>query len=123
MVEQKEITLEELLVETEQKITDNEYYEDVTVEYKNFIVHVRIKPISQADFVKISQNKKTMQTAEFNSKIIQKCVLNKKDNSHFTLEQINKLFTGGLASILALECCKVSGIFSDKTEFKELLDF
>lgn len=120
---QKEISLEELLAQTEEKITNNEYYEDITIEYKNLKVLVRIKPISQSKFVKISQNQKALRSAQFNTEIIHECVLNKHDNKPFTREQINKLFTGGLAAKLAIECCRLSGIETDPTEMKKLQNF
>ena len=39
----KEMNLEEFIAETEQKILNNEYYEDVDIEYKDTMLHVRIK--------------------------------------------------------------------------------
>lgn len=118
-----EMNLEDLLAQTEAKITDGEYYEDVDIEYKNLLLHVRIRPISQARFVRISENQRSLQTAEFNTNIIHECVLNKRDNQPFTKEQINKLFTGGLAGILAIKCCEVSGISTNTKELKELVNF
>ena len=116
----KEMDLEELLAQTEEKITNNEYYEDVDIPYKGMIIHVRIKPISQSRFVQISKNKGALQSAQFNTELIHACVLNKADNKPFTKEQIDKLFTGGLAGILAIECCKVSGISTDPKQLKDL---
>ena len=115
--------LEELLAQTEQRITDNEYYEDLVVEYKDLLLNVRIRPITQAKFTQISKNQRVLQSAEFNTEIIHACVLNKHDNQPFTKDQINKLFTGGLASVLAIKCCEISGIVTDTVELKKLLDF
>lgn len=119
----KEIDLEDLIVETEQKILNNEYYEDVDVEYKGGIIHVRIRPISQAKFVEISKNKRALESAEFNTLLIHECVLNKHDNKPFTIEQINKLFTGGLATVLTLKCVEISGISLDNQQFDKLSNF
>ena len=66
----KEINLEDLIAETEQKILNNEYYEDVDIEYKDAIVHIRIRPISQARFVQITKNQTKLKTAEFNTIMI-----------------------------------------------------
>ena len=115
--------LEDLIAQTEEKITNNEYYEDVDVEYKDLILHVRIKPISQLEFSKITRNMNMSNGVEYNSKLIQKCVINKYDNKPFTLDQINKLFTGGLASIVAKKCCEISGIVTDTAELKQLINF
>jgi len=119
----KDIDLETLIKETEDKITNNEYFEDVTVEYKNLNVHVRIRPISQSRFTVLSRNKQALETAEFNTLIIHECVLNKFDNTQFTKEQIEKLFTGGLAAALSLKCCEVSGINLNPEELKKLQNF
>lgn len=121
----KEMNLEDLLEQTEQKITNNEYYEDVTVEYKGYLVGVRIRPISQADFAQITRNINMNNGLEYNTKLIQKCVINKYDNKPFTIDQINKLFTGGLASAIAKKCLDVSGIMTseDVKQAKEMIDF
>ena len=108
--EMKEINLEDLIRETEQKILDNEYYEDVDITYKNTIIHVRIRPISQAKFIQITRNKNTLESVAFNTDVLHECILNKYDNSQFTKKQINDLFTGGLATVLTLKCLEVSGI-------------
>ena len=119
----KEISLEEYIAETEQKILNDEYYEDVDIEYKGGIIHTRIRPISQAKFIEISKNKKALYNAEFNTLLIHECVLNKYDNKPFTIEQINKLFSGGLASALTLKCIEVSGIALDKAQLNKMTNF
>ena len=117
------INLEDLIAETEQKILNNEYYEDVDVEYKGGILHVRIRPISQAKFTEISRNKKALESAEFNTLLIHNCILNKNDNKPFTIEQINKLFSGGLAVALTLKCLEVSGIVLNKAQLDQMTHF
>ena len=123
MTNREDISLEELIQQTENKITNNEYFEDVTVVYKNYNVHLRIKPISQARFAALSKNKQALDNAEFNALIIHECVLNKHDNKPFTLKQINDLFSGGLAAEIAIKCCKVSGINLNPQELKKLQNF
>lgn len=118
-----DIDLETLIKETEDRITNNEYYEDCTVVYNNYNVHVRIKPISQGRFTELSKNKKALDNALFNTLIIHECVLNKYDNKPFTIEQIDKLFTGGLAAEIAVKCCNVSGINLNPDELKKLQNF
>ena len=119
----EDIDLEQLIKETEDKITNNEYYEDVTVVYKNLNVHVRIKPISQSRFTALSKNKQALDNAEFNTLLIRECVLNKNNNKPFTMDQINKLFTGGLAAELSLKCCEVSGINLNPDDLEKLKNF
>ena len=123
----EDIELEDLIQQTEDKITNNEYFEDVTVVYdtdtKNYNVHLRIKPISQARFAALSKNKQALDNAEFNALIIHECVLNKHDNKPFSLKRINELFTGGLAAEIAMKCCKVSGINLNPEEVAKLKNF
>lgn len=121
--ERKELDLEELVAQTEQKILNNEYYEDCEVEYRDYLVKVRIRPISQAKFVEISRNKRALESAEFNSLLLKECIINKHDNKPFTLEQINKLFTGGLATVLTLKCIEVSGIALDQSQLNNMRNF
>jgi len=118
----KEVNLEDLIKETEQKILDNEYYEDVDVTYKDTIIHVRIRPISQAKFTKIT-NTSNVQSVAFNTDLLHECVLNKYDNSQFTKQQINDLFTGGLAIELAYKCLEVSGITLNQAQFNKQKKF
>ena len=117
------LSLEELIAQTEEKILNNEYYEDVIVEYKGIKLGVRIRPISQVKFVELSKNKKALENAEFNTLLIKECVLNKNDNKPFTRDQIDKLFTGGLATVLAMKCIEVSGISLDANQFEKLKNF
>lgn len=119
----KELDLEELISQTEQKILNNEYWEDCEILYKDALIKVRIRPISQAKFVEISRNKRALQTAEFNTLLIHECVLNKHDNKPFTIEQINRLFTGGLATALTVKCLEISGITLDNKQFEDLSNF
>lgn len=121
--ERKELDLEELVAQTEQKILNDEYYEDCEVEYRDYLVKVRIRPISQAKFVEISKNKRALESAEFNSLLLKECIINKHDNKPFTLEQINKLFTGGLATVLTMKCIEVSGIALDQSQLNNMRNF
>ena len=122
--EKKEVNLEDLIQQTEQKILNNEYYEDCTVEYRNLIVNVRIKPISQARFINLTRGKtRSNVDADFNSRILKECILNKENNEPFTMKQINEIFTGGLAIAIALKCIEVSGIDLDQQDFDRTRNF
>ena len=121
--EKRKIGLKDLIAETEQKILDNEYYEDVDIEYKDAIVHARIRPISQKKFMQISRNKDALDNAEFHTLIVQEGVLNEYDNKPFTREQIDDFFTGGLVTILSLKCLEISGITLDEKELRKLKNY
>lgn len=120
MIELNEMNLEDLIAETEQKILNEEYYEDVDIEYKNTILHVRIRPISQSRFVQISKNKEAINNAEFHTLMVKECVLNKHDNKPFTREQIDKFFSGGLVGILSMKCLEVSGISLSQEQLQNI---
>lgn len=111
-----EIRLEDLIAETEQKILNNEYYEDTTVMYEGKKIGVRIRPLSQAKFIQITRNYGTAQSVAFNTDLLHECIINKYDNKQFTKQQINDLFTGGLAFVLAAKCLEISGITMDNVE-------
>ena len=114
----KDIQIEDLIAETEQKILDNKYYEDTTVIYKNARVHVRIQPISQAKFKRITRNKEDLEKADIYSKICKECVINKHNDEKFTPSQIEDIFTGGLAMAVGLKCLEVSGIDFEQKQFR-----
>ncbi|MDO5827301.1 MAG: hypothetical protein Q4Q19_03465 [Methanobrevibacter sp.] len=116
----REMNLEDFIAETEQKILNNEYFEDVDIEYKNAILHVRIRPISQSRFVQISKNKTALDNAEFHTLIVKECVLNKHDNKPFTREQIDKFFDGGLVAILSFKCLQLSGIAISEEQLRSV---
>lgn len=119
----KEMNLKDLIVETEQKILDNEYFEDVDIEYKDIIVHARIRPISQKKFSQISRNKSALDNAEFHTLIVQEGVLNMEDNTPFTRKQIEEFFTAGLVTLLSLKCMEISGISLTEEQFKKLKNY
>ena len=114
------IDLEDLIKETEEKILNNAYYEDVDVEYKKGIVKVRIKPLSQARFIQLTKNRNQLESVEFNTNVLHECIINKYDNKPFTKQQINDLFTGGLAAALTVKCLEVSGITLDAVQTNQL---
>jgi len=115
----KEIDLEDLIKETEEKILNNEYYEDVTVPYKDGIIKVRIRPLSQAKFIQLTRNKQSLESLDFNTNVLHECIINKYDNKQFTKQQINELFSGGLANVLSLKCLEVSGLTMDNLEIEK----
>ncbi len=121
--ERKDIAIEDMVSNIEEKITNNEYYEDVTIEYKDCNIHCRLRPISQAKFVKITNDRKKMETAEFNTLVVCEGLLNKFDNKPFKKSQIEELFDGGLVSILAMKILEMSGITQSAEQLKRLQNF
>ena len=90
---------------------ENIYYKDVTIEYNDANIHMRIIPLT---FTKIQEfSNKTKDPEEFYSLVIQSSLLNKYDNKHFTLEQIKQLFKGGVAKAIATRCLDPDNIILD----------
>ena len=121
--ERKDLNIEEMVTNIEEKITNNEYYEDVTIEYKDYNLHCRLRPISQAKFVKITNDKKKMETAEFNTLVVCEGLINKFDNKPFKKSQIEELFDSGLVSILSIKILEMSGITQSAEQLKQLQNF
>ena len=112
------IELEDLIAQTEEKILNEQYYEDTYVIYKKAKVNLRIQPINQQKFKKITKNKENLDNAAVFSDIISECVLNKHDNKKFTKKQVDEIFTGGLALAVGMKCLEVSGIDMDSSSFQ-----
>lgn len=121
--ERKDIAIEDMVKNIEEKITNNEYYEDVTIEYKDCNLHCRLRPISQAKFVKITNDRKKMESAEFNTLVVAEGLLNKYDNKPFEKTQIEELFDGGLVSLLAIKIMEMSGITQSAEKMQKLQNF
>lgn len=121
--ERKDIAIEDMVKNIEEKITNNEYYEDVTIEYKDCNLHCRLRPISQAKFVKITNDRKKMESAEFNTLVVAEGLINKYDNKPFKKTQIEELFDGGLVSLLAIKIMEMSGITQSAEKMQKLQNF
>ena len=104
--ERKDIAIEDMVKNIEEKITNNEYYED-----------------SQAKFVKITNDRKKMESAEFNTLVVAEGLLNKYDNKPFKKTQIEELFDGGLVSLLAIKIMEMSGITQSAEKMQKLQNF
>lgn len=114
----KTIDIEDLIRQTEEKILNETYYEDTYVIYKKARVNLRIQPISQQRFKKLTRNKEDLENAAVFTDIIHECVLNKHDNKTFSKKQVDELFTGGLALAVGMKCLEVSGIDKDQASFQ-----
>ena len=110
--EDMKIVKKEETIKTEELSSNkNIYYKDVTVEYNDANIHMRIIPLT---FTKIQEfSNKTKYPEEFYSLVIQASLLNKYDNKHFTLEQVKQLFKGELAKVIATRCVNPDNIILD----------
>lgn len=122
MAEQKSISLEELIAETEQKITNNNYEKDSFIDYHGARLEFRMKIISQAAFEKTSRLIKKG-NAESNRKILEEYLIDKGTGKPFTTEQIKKAFTGGLVGALAIKIMDESDFNLDEVQQRQVRNF
>lgn len=116
------LSLEELIAETEQKITNNKYEKDTFINYHGARLEFRMKIISQAAFEKTSKIIKKAD-ASSNRTILEKYLINKETSEPFTSEQIKKLFTGGLVGALAIKIMEESDFNLDEIKQRQLRNF
>ena len=123
-IEEKEEvkSLEELLAETEQKITNNKFEKDTSIDYHGTRLEFRMKIITQAAFEKTSKLFKK-QDATTNRQILEEYLINKETSKPFTSEQIKTLFTGGLTGALALKILDESDFNLDEIQQRQMRNF
>ena len=119
---EKSLSLEDLIAETEQKITNNNYEKDTYIDYHGARLEFRMKIISQAAFEKTSKLIKKGD-AQSNRIILEKYLINKKTGKPFTPDQIKELFTGGLVGALAIKIMDESDFSLDEIQHKQTRKF
>lgn len=116
------ISIEELVAQTEQKITNNKYEKDTSIDYHGAKLEFRMRIISQAAFEKTSRliNKGD---AKSNRQILEEYLINKETGKPFTSDQIKKLFTGGLVGAMAIKIMKESDFNLDEIQQRQTRNF
>jgi hypothetical protein len=120
--EERSISIEELIAETEQKITDDKYEKDTSINYHGARLEFRMKVISQAAFEKTSKLIKKAD-ASANRKILEEYLINKKTNEPFPPEQIHKIFTAGMVTRIANKIMEESDFDMDELAQKARRNF
>lgn len=119
----KEINIEDLAEDFEERVMNNEFYEDVTITFRDKNVHCRIRPIPHFEFNKFKKNIKSKDATEdlmnLNFEIVAYGLLNKHDNQPFSRENLLKIFPIGLIVQLAEKILLISGLIDESKE-KEL---
>ena len=82
-----EKSLEELLLETEQRILNNEFYKRFIITYEDEDYEVYVKPISQKRFMKLFTQYGQKDVMKMNETIIQECLVH-KDGTPYKKELI-----------------------------------
>ena len=119
---EKSLSLEDLIAETEQKITNNNYEKDTYIDYHGARLEFRMKIISQAAFEKTSKLIKKGD-AQSNRQILEGYLIDKGTGKPFTSDQIKKLFTGGLVGALAIKIMEESDFNLDEIKQRQARNF
>ena len=117
-----ERSLEELLLETEQRILNNDFYKKYIVTYDGEDYAFYVKPISQNSFMKLL-NKHGNNIAKINEELIFKCLVY-NDGTPYKKELIEILLDempAGFSTDITKCIYEVSGIETDK-ESQEMLE-
>ena len=117
-----EKSLEELLVETEQRILNNEFYKKYIVTYDDEDYAFYVKPISQKSFMKLL-NKYGNDIAKINEELVYKCLVY-ADGTPYKKELIDILLDempAGFSTDISKCIYEVSGIETDE-QSQEMLE-
>ena len=118
-----ERSLEELLVETEQRILNNEFYKKYIVTYDGEDYAFYVKPISQTNFMKLYTKHGAEGILDMNEELIYLCLV-QKDGTPYKNELIKILLDempAGFSTDITKCIYEVSGIETDK-ESQEMLE-
>ena len=117
-----EKSLEELLLETEQRILNNDFYKKYIVTYEDEDYSFYVKPITQRSFMKLL-NKYGNDITKINEELVYKCLVY-EDGTPYKKELIDILLDempAGFSTDISKCIYDVSGIETDK-ESQEMLE-
>lgn len=112
----KVISIEDLAKDFEERLLDNKYYEDVTINYRGSKVKCRIRPIPNFEFKRILKGKDMSNSDDamnFNSEICAYSLLNKNDNKPFKKEDIERVFPAGILNAITEQALMISGLIDE----------
>lgn len=120
-----EKSLEELLVETEQRILNKDFYKRFILTYEDEDYYFYVKPISQRRFMKLYTQYGQKDIMEMNERILYECLVN-DDGTPYKKEHIDILvdvMPAGFTADVAKCVYEVSGIETDKATSEALERF
>ena len=120
-----EKSLEELLVETEQRILNNEFYKKYIITYEDEDYSFYVKPISQRTFMKLYTQYGQNDIMNLNGELIYKCLV-KEDGTSYPKEKIDLLLDNIPAGVTTdiIKCIyEVSGIETDNVSSEKIERF
>ena len=112
----KIIDIEELAKDFEERLLNDEYYENVTISYRGSKVKCRIRPIPNMEFKRILKGKDMSNSDDamnFNSEICAYSLLNKNDNKPFKKEDIERVFPAGILNAITEQALMISGLIDE----------
>lgn len=120
-----EKSLEDLLVETEQRILNNEFYKRFIISYEDTDYSFYVKPISQRTFMKLYAQYGQKDIMKMNDELIYQCLV-KEDGTSYPKDKIDILLDNIPAGVTTdiIRCIyEVSGIQTDKASSEQIERF
>ena len=120
-----EKSLEELLLETEQRILNNEFYKKYIISYEDTDYSFYVKPISQRTFMKLYTQYGQKDIMKMNDELIYQCLV-KEDGTSYPQDKIDILLDNIPAGVTTdiIKCIyEVSGIQTDKASSEQIERF
>lgn len=120
-----EKSLEDLLVETEQRILNNDFYKRFIITYEGEDYEFYVKPISQRTFMKLYTEFGQKDIMKMNDELIYQCLV-KEDGTSYPKNKIDILLDNIPAGVTTdiIKCIyEVSGIQTDKASSEQIERF
>ena len=120
-----EKSLEDLLVETEQRILNNDFYKRFIITYEGEDYEFYVKPISQRTFMKLYTEFGQKDIMKMNDELIYQCLV-KEDGTSYPKDKIDILLDNIPAGVTTdiIKCIyEVSGIQTDKASSEQIERF
>lgn len=117
--------LEELLMETEQKILNNDFFKRFLITYEDEEYEFYVKPISQRAFMQLYNKYGKKDVMKMNEGILAECLIH-EDGTNYDKKLIEILITkmpAGFSTDVAKFVYEVSGIDTDKATSEEAKQF
>ena len=120
-----EKSLEDLLVETEQRILNNDFYKRFIITYEGEDYEFYVKPISQRTFMKFYTEFGQKDIMKMNDELIYQCLV-KEDGTSYPRDKIDILLDNIPAGVTTdiIKCIyEVSGIQTDNASSEQIERF
>ena len=120
-----EKSLEDLLVETEQRILNNEFYKKYIISYEGTGYSFYLKPISQRTLMKLYTQYGQKDIMKMNDELRYQCLV-KEDGTSYPKDKIDILLDNIPAGVTTdiIKCIyEVSGIQTDKASSEQIERF